>query len=172
MDVELRPFTTDDLVLLERIAVDVEVAGPYNWTGFRDAGAALRRFEDDGLLADHLGHLVVAGDGATVGVVQWRRPGYGGHIPGTAWQIGCTIMPDARGRGLGSAAHRALVAYLFSTTPAVRLEADTDVDNVAEHRCLERAGFTREGVLRSVAFHSGGWHDVARYGLLRAEHGR
>jgi [ribosomal protein S5]-alanine N-acetyltransferase len=59
------------------------------------------------------------------------------------------------GRRLGSAAHR--------------LEAGTDVDNVAEQKALERIGFTREGVLREVAFRDGAWRNTLIYGLLRQD---
>jgi len=34
-----------------------------------------------------------------------------------------------------------LVTYLFSHTPVQRIEAGTDLNNVAEQRALEKAGF-------------------------------
>jgi RimJ/RimL family protein N-acetyltransferase len=43
------------------------------------------------------------------------------------------------------------------------------VENVAEQRALERAGFTREGVLRHAQFHLGHWRDTVIYSVLRAE---
>jgi hypothetical protein len=42
---------------------------------------------------------------------------------------------------------------------ANRLQAITDVENLAEQRVLERIGFHREGVMRGLAFIGGRWRD-------------
>jgi RimJ/RimL family protein N-acetyltransferase len=70
---------------------------------------------------------------------------------------------------MGSAAQVLLADYLFSTTPANRLEAFTDIDNLAEQRALERAGFRREGVLRGRGFARGQWRDAVVYSRLRGD---
>lgn len=57
----------------------------------------------------------------------------------------------------------------FAHTLVIRVEADTEVDDIAEQRALEKAGFTREGVPRSVACRDGEWRDGGRYGVLRGE---
>ncbi|MGH3733570.1 MAG: GNAT family N-acetyltransferase [Acidimicrobiales bacterium] len=49
---------------------------------------------------------------------------------------------------MGTEAQRHLVDYLFRTTTAHRLEAATEMDNLAEQRALEKVGFRREGVMR------------------------
>lgn len=59
------------------------------------------------------------------------------------------------GGALGTAAQRLLVDYLFAHSPVVRLEADTETGTVAEKRSLEKAGFTREGVMRAVGSATG-----------------
>lgn len=56
----------------------------------------------------------------------------------------------------------------FSTTTSNRVEADTDVENVAEQRALQRAGF-RDGVVRGAQYRSGRWRDLVLYSLLRSE---
>jgi aminoglycoside 6'-N-acetyltransferase len=48
-----------------------------------------------------------------------------------------------------------------------RLEAFTDVENVAEQRTLEKIGCHREGVMREVYFRGGRWRDSIVYSLLR-----
>lgn len=50
-----------------------------------------------------------------------------------------------------------------------RVQAETEITNIAEQRALEKAGFTREGVLRGATFRAGKWHDQVVYGVLRAE---
>ena len=41
-------------------------------------------------------------------------------------------------------AQQLLIRYLFAHTPVNRVEATTEIANVAEQRALEKAGFTRE----------------------------
>jgi [ribosomal protein S5]-alanine N-acetyltransferase len=85
----------------------------------------------------------------------------------TTLEIGALLFPEHRGRGLGTAAQGLLAEYLFATTLANRLQAITDVENLAEQRVLERIGFRREGVLRGLAFIGGRWHDGVLYARLR-----
>lgn len=79
------------------------------------------------------------------------------------WNVRVALLPEARGQGFGSEAQRPLVRYLFAHTTVVRIEADTEAENVAEQRASENAGFTREGILRSIAFRDGRWRDGVRY---------
>ena len=76
---------------------------------------------------------------------------------------------EHRGRGIGTEAQRQLVTYLFATMPVHRLEAATDVENVAEQRALEKAGFRREGVRRGITFRGGAWRDDVLYGMTRED---
>jgi [ribosomal protein S5]-alanine N-acetyltransferase len=48
----------------------------------------------------------------------------------------------------------------------------SSADNLAEQKVLERIGFTREGVLRQVAFRDGAWRDAVVYALLRDDESR
>jgi ribosomal-protein-alanine N-acetyltransferase len=165
--VRLRPAEAADLDLMARFGREPGLVGP-NWYGFRDAGALRRRFETDGLLGAEDGRLMVTVDGEAVGLVVWSAAG---HAATNAryWTIGIVLLPDRRGRGIGTAAQRMLCGYLFAHTPAQRIEASTQPDNVAEQRALARLGFTREGTLRSAEFRDGGWRDIVVYGLLRTE---
>jgi RimJ/RimL family protein N-acetyltransferase len=83
------------------------------------------------------------------------------------WNIGINLIPEGRGQGFGPEAQRGLAERLFATTDANRVEAMTDVENNAEQRALEKAGFVREGVLRGAQFRAGAWHDLVVYSLLR-----
>jgi RimJ/RimL family protein N-acetyltransferase len=72
-----------------------------------------------------------------------------------------------RGLGYGSLAQRLLTDYLFATTSVNRIEAGTDVENLAEQRSLEKAGFIREGVLRGAQYRADAWHDLVIYAVVR-----
>ena len=60
---------------------------------------------------------------------------------------------------------------MFATTAANRVEASTDVDNVAEQHALEKAGFVREGVQHGAQWRAGAWHDLVTYAITRAQLG-
>jgi RimJ/RimL family protein N-acetyltransferase len=83
--------------------------------------------------------------------------------------MGIELAPGARGHGYGVEAQALLARYLFEHTEANRVEAMTDIENVAEQRALEKAGFTREGVVRGSQFRAGAHHDLVCYSILRAE---
>ncbi len=112
---------------------------------------------------------VVDAQGTLLGDVSWRQVRTGPSLHSWCWNIGIGLLPEQRGRGYGAAAQRALAAYLFAQTPTARVEAETDVDNVAEQRALDKAGFTREGVRRQAQWRDGRWHDMVFYAMLRGE---
>jgi ribosomal-protein-alanine N-acetyltransferase len=170
--VQLRPIEEADLDLLSRFDTDPAATQPFEWAGFRDPGARRRRWTQDGWISRDSAHLAVAlADGTLAGIVSWRTITAGGP-EGGCLEIGAVLFPEHRGRGLGTAAQRLLVGYLFATTLANRLQAITDVENLAEQRALEHIGFRREGVMRGLAFIGGQWRDGALYARLRGDTAR
>ena len=118
---------------------------------------------------DHNGMLVVEliADRSLIGTVGWHRVMYGPNLESAAWNIGISLIPEARGKGYGTEAQRQVAAYLFETTDVNRVEASTDVENLAEQRSLEKAGYRREGVQRGSQYRAGGFHDLITYSRLR-----
>jgi RimJ/RimL family protein N-acetyltransferase len=165
----LRPVGVDDLELLEREAVDPDLRGYANWFGFGDAGSVRRRFEADGFLGDDHGQLIVQSGDEAIGIVSWHAVHHGPGAWNRCWNVGIALLPAWRGRGYGGPAQRALAEYLLANTAVMRIEASTRTDNLAEQRALEKAGFFREGVLRSAQFHDGAWRDLVVYSFLRTD---
>ena len=163
--VALRPVTEDDLAVLERLTNDSFAAGPHEWYGWSDPHVYRQRWHENGLLGSVGGMLMVTRGAEVAGFVNWRQISTGPIS--FCWEIGIRLLPEARGQGAGAWAQRLLVRYLFAHTPVVRLEADTETENIAEQRALQKSGFTREGVLRSTLFRDGRWRDVVRYSMLR-----
>ena len=164
----LRAFREEDLEFLDRLCADPAALGAFEWFGFREVRSWRRRWEQDGFVGlDSTALAVVAADGTLIGIASWKAIGRGS--PGVCFEIGLALLPEYRGQGLGTAAQRLLVDHLFRFTTAHRLEAGTDAENLAEQKALERIGFTREGVLREVAFRDGTWRDTLIYGLLRQD---
>jgi RimJ/RimL family protein N-acetyltransferase len=123
------------------------------------------------LLNDHNGMLLVERieDGVVIGTVSWHRVRYGPNPESDGWMFGIDLIAEARGQGYGTEAQRLIAKYLFETTPMHRVEASTDVDNIAEQRALEKAGFTREGVNRGAQWRAGMWHDLVLYARVRED---
>ncbi len=116
------------------------------------------------------GELVVtdAGD-RPLGTVTWRTVAYGPAPGSQALDVGISLRPAARRQGHGGRSQRLLADYLFATTGVHRVQATTDVTNVAEQGALRRAGFTAEGVLRAAQWRAGGYHDVQCWSRLRTD---
>jgi RimJ/RimL family protein N-acetyltransferase len=70
-------------------------------------------------------------------------------------ELGYIVAPQARGRGIGTAMLRALTAWAFAETGALRIRLIIDVENPASLRVAERSGYVREGVMRSLHFKAG-----------------
>jgi RimJ/RimL family protein N-acetyltransferase len=104
-----------------------------------------------------------------LGTVEYHRVAYGPNPQSRAWMIGIDLQPGGRGKGYGAEAQRLLADWLFETTTVNRVEAQTDVENRAEARSLEKAGFTREGILRGAQFRAGGFHDLIVYSRIRGD---
>jgi RimJ/RimL family protein N-acetyltransferase len=168
-DVRLRQATLDDVELLMLWSSSPRYTGEFN-----DFGLAHRRQYHELITKNELtgpngGTLIVervAGSEA-IGTVSWRQVRYGPTPESVAWNIGISLIPEMRRRGFGSVAQRLLVDFLFATTAANRIEAGTDVDNLAEQRALEKAGFIREGVFRGAQYRAGAWHDLVIYAVVR-----
>ena len=69
---------------------------------------------------------------------------------GDTGEIGYWVRRDARGRGVMTRALRLVAQHAFEISGAARLQRRADPVNVASCRVAEKAGFKREGVLRSV----------------------
>ncbi len=83
-------------------------------------------------------------------------------------EIGYWLYPRARGRGIATKVARVLAEYAF-TLGVQRVTAYVSVGNLESERVLERAGFTREGVLRSMPTPDGGRVDKTIFSLLPGE---
>jgi len=155
----------DDLPHLVRLLTDAEAAGEWQWFGYRmqRAREIERRWQGDGLIGTGQSYLAVRVDEDLAGWVTWLPVARSS----SAFEIGIALFPDHRGHGVGTEAQRQLVEYLFQTTIVHRLEAGTELDNIAEQKALEKVGFRREGVSRGVTFRAGTWRDGVLYGMTR-----
>lgn len=169
--VRLRDVTLDDAEMLDAWAADPDTAGEFNDFGMVSEPISREVLARGPLRNERNGQLIVErlSDGEAIGGVGWHQVHYGPNPESEAWNIGIHLLPEARGHGYGVEAQIQLTTYLFDRTNANRVEAQTDVENIAEQRALERAGFVREGVARGAQFRAGGYHDLLTYAILRAD---
>jgi RimJ/RimL family protein N-acetyltransferase len=83
-------------------------------------------------------------------------------------EIGYFVLPHGRGRGVATTIARMLAEHAFSLG-IERVAAYVNVGNTASERVVERAGFTREGVVRSMPKPDGRRVDKTLYSLLPGE---
>ncbi|GAC1676179.1 MAG: GNAT family protein [Candidatus Dormibacteraceae bacterium] len=167
--VRLRQATLEDVELLMLWQSSTSYTGEFNDFGLRSPSPVKDSIKKNGLIGESGGTLIVVegADDKRIGTVSWHQVRYGPNPESFAWNIGIALIPEARGRGFGGPAQRLLALYLFATTSANRVEASTDVENVAEQRALEKAGFSREGVSRGAQYRAGRWRDLVQYSVVR-----
>jgi RimJ/RimL family protein N-acetyltransferase len=83
-------------------------------------------------------------------------------------EIGYFVFPHTRGQGLGSSIAGMLAEHAFSLG-VERVAAYVNVGNTPSERVVERAGFTREGVVRSLPKPDGRRVDKTLFSLLPGE---
>ena len=112
-------------------------------------------------------NFAVVIDGRAVGSigVRWKDPDNG------VAEVGYWVAPDARGTGVCTRALRLVAGWVLTRPGMARLELRAAEENVASQRVAEKAGFTREGVLRSSHYNArlGRRIDWAMFSLLRGE---
>jgi [ribosomal protein S5]-alanine N-acetyltransferase len=80
--------------------------------------------------------------------------------------IGYWVKADARGRGVATRALGLVARFAFDELGAGRVQLTTELDNLASQRVAEKAGFSREGVLRSYLDFKGRRRDAVMFSLL------
>jgi RimJ/RimL family protein N-acetyltransferase len=112
-------------------------------------------------------NFAVVLDGQAVGSIgiRWKEPDQG------VAEVGYWVAADARGTGVCTRALRLVATWVLARPGMVRLQLRAAEENVASQRVAEKAGFTREGVLRSSHYNArlGKRIDWAMFSLLRDE---
>lgn len=163
----LRPFGPQDIEDTQVACADeltqrwLPLPRPYDRAaaeGWCTAYSHALRESGDGL------HLAVtdAHGGRLLGNVGLRRTDWQERVS----EIGYWVAPHARGQGVAVAAAVALGHWLLREQGFARLELKAATGNAASRKVAERAGFQREGVLRSASSLHTGRADVVLYSLI------
>ena len=165
----LRPWRDSDLAALVEACQDPEIP---RWTrvpspyGPADARLYLQQ-RHDGLHAGTTAPYAVtdpAADRLLGSISLMRFLWEHGRAEAGYW-----LAREARGAGHAVRALRLICRWGFETLGLQRIELLAATGNVPSQRVAERAGFTREALLRSYFAHDQTRHDMVAYGLLAPE---
>ena len=159
--------TVDDIDTVAPAFQDESIAGAANMPHFSSEELRAQASEFPAVLEAGIMLPLVVADAETGEVYG------GGVLHDFNWavgqaEIGYWLLHHARGRGIATRTARFLAEHGFSLG-LERIEARVFAGNDASERVLERAGFTREGVLRSLPRRWGGRADMTVYSLLPGE---
>lgn len=167
--VSLRARTADDLDVLFRIAAELETWEERNpWAPApltrEQFEARLARTADPEVPQDTVS-FVVDLDGAPVGGASlFAFDSFARHA-----EAGISLVSEARGHGIGTAAISQLVEFGFVRRNLRRIHLQVIASNVRALRAYEKAGFVFEGRQRQHAWVRGRYEDIVLMGVLRAE---
>lgn len=159
----LRPWSEGDGPSLVRHADNYEV-----WRRLRDSfprpytRADAGRWIASARRQDPPTQLAIVVDGGAVGGIGLE---VGTDIERLSAEIGYWIGEDYWGRGIASAAVRAVTGYGLRTLGLERIFAVPFTDNPASARVLEGCGYSREGTMRRSAVKEGVVLDQALYAI-------
>lgn len=158
--VNLRVFEKEDLPLITEWCNDPEFGGEFEPLEQVSPHEMEKWYSN--LRPEEKWFIIEKKDGTRIGQIM--------HIPkGFHFAVGYRILPEERGKGYCTEAVKILVDYLFLSKDIVRIESETNPRNVASQRVLEKAGFTKEGIIRKSVFARGKWLDGILYSILREE---
>jgi RimJ/RimL family protein N-acetyltransferase len=149
----LRPWTDKDEAAVAAACADPEIVrwiddvpAPYTRADARAYIAASRRgWKDSSLWAFAVTDAVT---GEVIGScgVGWQDQAH------AVAEIGYWVRVEARGRSVATRAVRLVSRWSIEECGVQRLQLRADENNTASQRVAERAGFTREGVQRSIRY--------------------
>jgi RimJ/RimL family protein N-acetyltransferase len=140
----LRPFRADDFDAAFELGQDAATARWVPALPAGDGASVVGCFEESRREGGWL-HLVMAerASDAYLGEVMVVLSEHG------VGELGCGVVPAARGRGVATEALRLLAEWALGTLGLGRLQVFVAPENVPALRLAESAGFRREGLLRA-----------------------
>lgn len=126
----------------------------------------MRRYDEDYRAGTAIAFFIFELQGRLVGGITLGGIRYG--VSQSA-HIGYWIGEKYAGRGFMPEAIDLVTAYSFQKLGLHRIEAACIPDNHRSIRVLEKAGFSREGLLRSYLRINGAWRDHLLYALLATD---
>jgi RimJ/RimL family protein N-acetyltransferase len=167
-DIHLEPLGAEHAAGLDALAEDDDVRR-FTYVpsrppaGFGEQWA--ERYVDGWRDGSRAGFAIVGSDGTFLGMAAYVRL----DLDAREGEIGYIVAPTGRGRGVATRALRLLTDWGLDDLELERVELRIDVENGPSEIVAERAGYMREGVLRSRHFKEGLRCDLGIWSRLRDE---
>lgn len=144
LDVNLRPWSQDDLALLERLRGDpdmnIHLGGP-------EAPKKILERQERYVLSSQTGvnpmfAIVLGPEQVAAGSIgYWEKMWQGEDI----WETGWSVLPEFQGRGIATQATALVVARARAARKHRTLHAFPAIDNPASNAICRKAGFKLQG---------------------------
>jgi RimJ/RimL family protein N-acetyltransferase len=128
------------------------------------AATWVARYEEGWREGSRAGFAIESPEGEFLGLGMFVR-----LDEGRQGEIGYVVGPAARGKGVATRALRLLTEWGFADLGLERIELWIDTANPDSERVAERAGYQREGVLRSYWFKEEIRRDFGIWSRLRTD---
>lgn len=159
-NITIRTIEDEDLEIIHKWNSQM-VRGDFQEFRFQSLNELKKEYNENGLCSNEFQILMLKDKGSKIGLVylNFYRDGI--------VKIGLVLNPESCNKGIGTIILKIMTKYLFNNYQVVRIEADTDVENIAAQKILKKVGFLKEGTLRKYRFHHGKYHNSYIYGLVR-----
>lgn len=163
--ITLRPFKLSDADDVLSWAGDDRVTSSGRWKTLTSQEEALNFIEQ--VCIPHPWRRSICIDDRSIGFVS-VFPGSGDER--CRADMGYAIAVEYWGQGITTRAVKMAIPQVFDDFPEIiRLQAFANVENKASQRVLEKAGFTKEGLLRKYFYLKGNIQDVVVFSLLSTD---
>jgi RimJ/RimL family protein N-acetyltransferase len=159
-EVRLRPFDEDDIEALVACLNDPEIS---RWTRIPFPYTEADAHEFLEATAERAFAITDRRSGEVLGGIGLRMPSEG------VGEVGYWVKREARGRGVATRALRLVARWALEEQKLVRVQLTAEPGNAASLRVAEKAGFTREGLLRRSLNFGGERRDAFMFSLLAEE---
>uniref|UniRef100_A0A7N0V620 N-acetyltransferase domain-containing protein n=1 Tax=Kalanchoe fedtschenkoi TaxID=63787 RepID=A0A7N0V620_KALFE len=165
-DVSLKPFDVLDIDDHMEWATDEKTAKFCSWEPFHTKAEFLKYYNN--CVLTHPWIRAVCLRNKPVGYIL-VTPNLTGMDQCRA-EIGYGLGSKYWGKGIATSAVKIVVAESFKEQPHLRrIEAFVDVENVASQKVLEKAGFSKEGVLREYLILKGRVRNMVLFSILSTD---
>ncbi len=157
----IRTITENDLEILYNWNSPI-ARGDFQEFNFESYKELESEYQKNGFISERFKTLIFEQEQKPIGLIYIStiRPGI--------FRLGLVICESTyRKKGVGTKVCKLIVKHLFENYPCVRIETDTDIDNISAQKVLEKSGFEKEGILRKYRFHHGKWRDSVIYSIIR-----
>lgn len=164
-DIRLRLIDLSDIDDLVEWFMDEEVSRFCSWDHFTTKEAAMNYVAN--VIIPHPWLRAICLKGKPVGSISVTPFQGNAQCRG---EIGYVLASKYWGKGIATKAVKLVASTIFVEWPHIeRLEAQVDVANVGSQRVLEKAGYSKEGVLRKYCLLKGKPRDMIMFSLLSTD---